>query len=614
MSLRLPEASAERLDRSLPGRLAAQVRAHPDAVALREKRLGIWRERSWKDYWDGVRAVAHGLADLGVKPGDHVAILSDNRVEWVLTDLAVQGLGARSVGVYQTDPADAVAYVLSHSETVLIVCEDQEQVDKVVEVRGQTPTVKHVVVLEPQGTRRYEDERLIAWDALLERGERLREAEPDFFARQVAALEPETPSMVVYTSGTTGRPKGALLSSANVCAVADAAQACFGLKTGETMLSYLPLCHVAEKIFTLFLPLKTGGVVHFGESIDTVTSDLREVSPTVFLGVPRIWEKMAAAIEIKIRDTTFLKRTLFNFFAARGRRIAARRREGALTLLDRLVWFVGDLMVYRPLQERLGLRRCSYPISGAAPISDTLLGWYHGLGVAILEGYGQTEDSGVTHVNPPGRARLGTVGPPLPGVEVKLAGDGELCVRGPTVFLGYLHNEEATREAIDAEGWLHTGDVATEDAAGFHAITGRIKEIIVTSGGKNLSPERIENALKVSPYIKEAIAIGDGRKFVSALVQIELDAVGDWATRQRIAYTSFEDLTRKSEVIALVQEEIDRANELLARVESVRAFRLLPAPLNQDEGEITATQKVKRRVIHERYAPLIESMYGGGAG
>lgn len=377
----------------------------------------------------------------------------------------------------------------------------------------------------------------------------------------------------------------------------------------DTLLSYLPLCHVAEKIFTLFLPLQTGALVHFGESLDTVREDLREVSPTVFLGVPRIWEKMHASVVLKMQDSSWLKRTLFEWFSTRGRAIAQRRRQGALSWWDRAVWRAGDLLVYRPLQERLGLRRCRVPVTGAAPISRDLLEWFWGVGVPVIEGYGQTECAGASHLTRPGRARLGSVGQPVPGVEQRIADDGEVLVRSDWVFAGYLHDDEATRRCVDEDGWLATGDVGVTDDDGFLTITGRKKEILITAGGKNLSPEKIENALKMSGYIKEAVAIGDGRKFVSALLHIDGDAVGDWATRQGVPYTSFEDLTKRPEVAKLIEAEVRRSDERLAQVEQVRAFRLLPKELRQEDGELTPTQKVRRRAIHELYGDLIESMY-----
>ncbi len=597
---------------TLPARLRQHARTRARDVALREKAFGVWREGSWADYLTEVAAVAHQLAALGVGRGDSVAVLSDNRPEWLYADLGAQCLGARSVGVYQTSPAEDVAWILAHSGARVLVCEDQEQVDKAVAVRAETPALEHVIVIDPRGTRSYSDKRLRPWDAFLEAGRAAHAADPGWIDQRIDALAPEAPSMVVYTSGTTGHPKGALLSSASALSMADACVEVLSVGPEELILSYLPLCHVAEKIFSLFLPLTVGCVVHFGESIETVRSDLREVSPTVFLGVPRIWEKIHASVSLKMRDSSWLKRRLYERCSRRGSAIAGRRRRGALTLLDRVEWWLADLLVFRALQERLGLRRCRLPVAGAAPISADLLGWLWGIGVPVLEGYGQTECAGVSNLNPPGAPRLGTVGQALSGTEVRLAEDGEIPVRGPGVFTGYLDDEEATRATLDPEGWLATGDVGGIDADGYLSITGRKKEIIITAGGKNLSPEKIENAMKLSPYIKEAVAIGDARRFVGALVMIDRDAVGDWADRQELAYTSYGDLASKPDVIRLITEAVDEANGHLARVEQVRSFRLLPRELNQDDGELTATQKVRRRSVLEAWGELVETMYGPG--
>ncbi|MCA9537729.1 MAG: AMP-binding protein [Myxococcales bacterium] len=600
------------IDLTLPGRLNTLADAHPTRTALRVKRLGVWQPFTWADYRREVAACAAALAEQGITAGDHVAILSDNRPEWLFADLGAQALGARGVGIYQTNPAEDVAYVLHHSGTKILFCEDQEQVDKAIEVADETPSVTRIIVFEPRGTKHYADPRLMTWDDFRVRGLALHDADPAAFTRRVQALDPDAAAMVVYTSGTTGQPKGALLSGRNTLEIAAGVAPLLGASPTDELLSYLPLCHVAEKIFTLFVPLTAGCVVNFGESIDTVRADLREISPTIFLGVPRIWEKMNAGVVLRMRDSSWLKRRLFGWAARVGRAIADRRRAGDKRALDAIAWALADFLVFRPLQERLGLRRCRIPVTGAAPLSAELISWFHGVGVPVLEAYGQTECAGASHLNPPGRERIGTVGQPLPGVEQRIAEDGEILMRGPHVFLGYLHNPEATASTV-VDGWLHTGDIGDFDADGYLRITGRKKEIIITAGGKNLSPERIENALKTSPYIKEAVAIGDRRKYVAALIQIDADAVGDWATRRGLPYTSFADLTRREEVIALIRAEVDAINDRLARVETVRTFRLFEKELHQDDGELTATQKVRRRAITELYADLIEDLYRGKA-
>ncbi|MEE2755380.1 MAG: AMP-binding protein [Myxococcota bacterium] len=599
----------EALRLTLPGRLLSLADEKRTAVALREKELGVWREYSWQDYLEMVSRAALSLSRLNVSRGDHVAILSENRTEWLFADLAAQGLGARSVGIYQTNTTQDVAYVLSHSQSRIVFCEDQEQVDKVLAADGAELEVDHIIVFDPRGLRYIEDPRLMTWLDFLGECSDARDR-VDWFRGAVLANSPDEAAMVVYTSGTTGPPKGALLTGRNALAITDELIEQMGMGDSDSLLSYLPLCHVAEKIFTYFLPLTTGAVVHFGESIDTVRQDLVDVSPTVFLGVPRIWEKMHASIQLKMKDASWLKRTLYAWAVNVGMRVEENRRNSCVSNIDRVLWWCGDLLVFRPLQERMGLRRCQLAYSGAAPISKDLLTWFHGIGVRIYEGYGQTESGGLLTINLPGFYKLGSVGRVIPNTELKFADDGEILARGTHIFPGYLKNADATATTIDSDGWLKTGDIGRMDEEGYVFITGRKKEIIITAGGKNLSPEKIENALKMSPYIKEAIAIGDKRKFISALVQIDQDAAGDWAIRREIPFTSFEDLTSKDEITELIKSEIQSANDALVRVEQVRAFRLLPKELHQDDGEMTATQKVKRAAVCEKFEALITDMYG----
>lgn len=609
-----------RIGHTLPGRLAVFARHWPQRVALREKHRGLWRAFSWHEYLSQVLAFAEALRAQGLHAGDAIAIISDNRPEWVFADLGAQALGVLSAGVYVTNPPADVAYQLNHCRARVVVCEDQEQVDKVLGSPEPLPHLHRIVVIDPEGTRDYDDPRLVTWESFLAPTlAQAREHSPGEVERRFAALDANAPAVIVYTSGTTAQPKGALLTAAQMLSMSGTYFDELGGSEHDTLLSYLPLCHVAEKIFSQFTPLTSGATVHFGESLDTVRQDLVEVSPTIFLGVPRIWEKIHAGVEVAIRNTTPGKRALYRWAigvaerhhkatvgAAHGRDAQRSRPWGAPTR------WLADLLVLRALRERLGLARVRLAVSGAAPIAPELLHWFHAIGVRILEGWGLSESCGISHVNLPDACRIGTVGRALKGVECRLAGDGEILIRGPHIFAGYLHNEAATREAI-GDGWLHTGDLGEIDADGYLRIVGRKKEILINAGGKNLSPAKIENALKTSPYIKEAAAVADGRAYTTALIQIEGDLVGDWAMRQGLTYTSFEDLAGKAEVVKLIDAEVRRINETLARVEQVRAFRLLPKELHQDDGEMTATQKLKRRVVYDKFAALIEDMYARGA-
>ena len=586
-------------------------RSVPDHVALREKEFGIWQETTYAEYWDLVSTVGMALWALGVRPGDKVAIHSENRVAWIVTDLAAQGIQAASVGLYPTNPASEVEYLLGHSEAKVLIAEDQEQVDKALRVKDRLPQLERIVYVEPRGVRTYEDPILISWNEFLEMGGSQRKETPELFDELVDGIESDSTATIVYTSGTTGPPKGAMLSHENLLWTAQkAAEIISGDRARQHVeyLSYLPLCHVFGRLYDILGAISMRATVNFAESIDTLVSDLAEVQPTYFPAPPRIWEKMKATAEIKMADASFTKRSMYGLFMKAGlrnvdRRLTGRRLGPAGLLTQALGW----LAVFRSLRKKIGMGRCRQAVSGAAPIAPELLRFFMALGVPIFEGWGMTETTSIGTVNPVDDVKLGTIGTPLDGVEMKLADDGEILVRHGGVFQGYFKNPEATDAALE-DGWLHTGDVG--EWVGDHMrIIDRKKDIIITAGGKNLSPSEIENKLKVSPYIKEALVIGDQRRFVSALIGIEFDTVSNWAQRRGITFTTYRDLSEKPETIELIRKEVDRVNDDFARVEQIREFRLLPKELDHDQGELTATQKVKRRVVEELFEELIEGMY-----
>ncbi len=600
---------------SVVARLRQIARQTPERVALREKEFGIWQETNYLEYWDAVRTVGMALRSLGVEPGDVVAIHSENRKAWVISDLGAQSIGAVSVGLYPTNPTPEVLYLLQHSEARVLIAEDQEQVDKALAVKDQLPHLTRIIYIEPRGVRNYRDPLLMSWTEFMELGEDALASEPTFVDRLVDDIDPDSLATLVYTSGTTGPPKGAMLSHRNIVWVMDrvpevVAAGLTDMPDPVEILSYLPLCHVAEKLYSTINVLYFAGIVNFAESIDTVAADLREVQPTVFLGVPRIWEKLHAGILLRMQDASPVKRFIFGLAMKAGMWNADRILEtGRRGFLGELVHWPFHVLCYRSLKDKIGMRHAVGALSAAAPIAPEVLKFFMALGVPIFEGYGQTENTAYATVNRMGDSKLGTVGVPNPGCEVKLGTDGEIMVRHPAVFVGYFKDTEATAEARTPDGWLHTGDVGEWD--GDHLkIVDRKKDIIVTAGGKNLSPSEIENKLKVSPFIKEAIVIGDRRKFVSALIGIELDTVSAWALRKNIPFTTFRDLTEKSEVRELIQKEVDRVNEDFARVEQVREFRLMPKALDHEDGELTATQKVKRSKISEMFSELITDIYG----
>jgi long-chain acyl-CoA synthetase len=596
---------------TLPKLLRARAREAPRALALREKEFGIWQRVTWDHYLGHVRRFCLGLVSMGLQKGDKVAILSENCREWVWAELAAMSASAVGVGVYPTSPAQEVRYVLAHSEATVVVCEDQEQVDKVLEVAAELPRVRHVVVADTRGLRRYRDPRLVSFEEVERRGAEHQRQHPALFDALVDATVSEEVCFFIYTSGTTGHPKGAMITHRNVLAQALAAAEATGARPGDEVVSYLPLCHVAEQIFSVFLPLQLGMKVNFAESIRTIQEDLREIAPSVFLGVPRIWEKLQASIVVKMGEASRWRRALFGWALAVGRRHAevllSGRRPGPGLRALRLAAYV---LVLRALQNFVGLRRARLTFSAAAAVSPEVLRFFHAIGVPVREGYGMTECTGFSFVQREGEVRLGTVGRALPALEFRLAPDGELLKRGETIFAGYYRDPEATAAAV-REGWLHSGDVAELDPDGQLRIVDRKKAIFVTAGGKNVSPSLVENALKVSPYVKEAVVVGDGEKFLAALVQIDFENVGQWATERRLPYTNFKSLTRLPEVRELVAAEIDRTNEGLAPVEQVRGFRLLDKELDHDDNEVTATMKVRRKTIYEKFAPLIAELYGG---
>ncbi len=591
---------------TLPAMLLARAAERGESVAIRHHDLGVWTPISWNEY--AVRAARVGMAldALGVAPGDRIAIHSENRPEWLIADIAAQGIGAVPVGIYPTSPSAEVDYLLGHSEAVLLVAEDEEQLDKVLEVRDNLPNLRQIVVIEENTVLQHlDDPQIMTFDEFEALGAG-REAE---WAERVAALDPDEMAVIVYTSGTTGPPKGAMLSQRNMVSAARSMGEAFQSDNHDEVLSYLPLCHVAERLNSSINALDVGYVVNFGRGGPFFAHDLRDVQPTLFLGVPRVWEKMAATVEIRMNDASPTKRRLYRWAVRRGQRVGRDRMDGRTGPFGMLLGWVSWLLVFRSLRDKLGLRRVRLALSGAAPIAPQLLEYFWAIGVPVREGYGQTENTAVATYTPADDVRLGKVGKALPGVEIKIAESGEILTRSPGNFLGYLKNPEATAETLDEDGWLHTGDVGELDAAGFLTITDRLKDLIITAGGKNISPSEIENRLKVSPFVKEAIVIGDGRKFLSALIGIEADTVGDWARRRELAYTTYDDLSAKPEVVALIDEWVDHVNRDLARVEQIKAFRLLDRELDHEGGSLTATQKVKRRAVGQEFSVSIEEMY-----
>jgi long-chain acyl-CoA synthetase len=603
---------------TIASRVRERAATMPDRVAMREKDFGIWQEVTWAQYWRRVETVAHALLALGIGPGDRVAIHSENRREWLYTDAATVAVRAMTVGLYPTNPPAEVGYLLSHSGARILVAEDQEQVDKALEVIEACPDLERIVYVEPRGIRhRYHHPKLLSWDDFLALGDEHRSAHPDAVAELMAAARPDDIATLIYTSGTTGAPKGAMLSVSNVEYAIQVLVHGGGFASpppgpSDLLLSYLPLCHVAERIFTTWFNAGAGVQVNFAESIATVQANLREVQPTILFGVPRIWEKILATAQIRLASASRLKRLNARIWLGVADRIGSTmvRTGGNHTVGTRLAYALGWIFLYRALRERMGMRRVRYAASGAAPIAPDVLKFFMGIGVRMHEVYGMTENTAIATGNRPGRVKLGTVGEPQVDSELRIdEATGEILTRHPGVFVGYFQDPEATARAKTADGWLHTGDIG-EWVDGTHVkITDRAKDILITSGGKNVAPSEIENALKASPYVKEAVVIGDRRPYLTALIGIELDTVGEWAQRRGLPYTTYRDLSEKPEVRELVQSIVDEVNVRHATVEQIKKFTMLPKELDHEDGELTATQKVKRAAIAKLFADLVEQLY-----
>ncbi len=594
---------------TVPSRFLKVVEKWGDRVAMRKKEYGLWHDISWNDYQDQVRSVACALMLLGLKKGDTVAIIGDNCPEWVFTDLGIQCCGAVTTGVYATNAWQQVEYVVENSEAKFFFVENEEQLDKWLRFKDNVPKLKKVIVWDTEGLRHFKDPMVMTFDELVETGSKMAADNPEMFAKRIAGIEPDDLSVLIYTSGTTGPPKGAMLTHGNCIWMGRAITTDNPMTSEDEVMSFLPLCHIFEQLFTVLGHITCGFIVNFIESPDTVAENMMEISPTVGYAVPRIWEKYYSAIQIRMSDATWFKRLIFFMALKIGKKRASLKMDfKAVPFYLEVVYQLAYFAVFRKLRERMGFDRIRVTISGAAPIAPEILRFYQSIGVNLVEAYGQTEGTGVTSVSRIGRVKFGAVGQPLTGLEVKIAEDGEILVKSPGVFKGYFKNPEATAETL-VDGWLHSGDVGELDEDGFLKITDRKKDIIVTAGGKNITPQYIENKLKASVYINDAVVIGDRRKYLTCLIMIDEDNVVKYAQDQKIQFSTYKDLTLHDDIRKLIQDEIKAVNESLARVEQVKKFCILPKKLYEEDGKVTPTMKVKRKFVNEAFCELIDSMY-----
>ena len=593
---------------SLPRLFRKRCTELGDKLAMREKEFGIWNRFSWADYYARAQELGAGLMHLGVKPGDVVSIIAENRKEWLFFDMAIMSIGGVTNGVYTTDAPSQLQHICADSRTKILVVEDEEQLDKYLDVRDALPMVEKVIVLEDEGLKTFSDEKVMLIDAFYALGRaHLADYAAEWDAR-IDAVKADDTALLVYTSGTTGAPKGAMISHANVLFQTKNAGVWIGDCYDEEIMSILPLCHIAERTFSVFLALHYRWVVNFVEAPDTSFENTMEVSPTVFFGVPRMWEKMYSGVVIKIKEAIWAGRMAYEWAVSVGERYEEAREEGTPSFALKAQRFLAEKLVFQNLKVMLGLDRARIMFTGAAPVSPDLIRWYRAIGLDLYELYGQTECSGITSSNRDGANRLGSIGQAVPHVEMKIAEDGEILYRGPHIFKGYLNQPEKTAETV-IDGWLHSGDVGAVDNEGYYKITDRKKDIIITAGGKNITPSEIENQLKFSPYISDAVIIGDKRKYLTCLVMIDHENVLQYAQDLNVPFTDYASLCAREEVISLINEEVEKVNQNFARVETVKKFSIIDKELTADDEELTATMKLKRSKVAETYSELIEAMY-----
>jgi len=599
---------------TLPRLLQRNARELGARPAMREKDRGIWQTWDWRQYLDQVRDLALGLASLGFRRGDGLSVIGDNRPRLYWAQVAAQSLGGVSVPVYQDSIARELAYVWNHAEVSVIVAEDQEQVDKVAALRDELPALRLVVYDDPRGMTGYRHDWLKSFEDVQEAGRKFGVEHPGFFENQIELGRAEDVAIISYTSGTTGNPKGAMITHANAIGVAESFRQASQLVPEDTSLAYLPMAWAGDSVYTLFASLVAGFCANCPESPETVQRDLRELGPSTLLAPPRIWENMLTAVLVRAADATPLKRRTFDYFRTVAERAEILRTEGKpLPAGLRLATALGEFFVYGPVRDQLGLRRTKWALTGGAPLGPDTFRFFRSIGVNLKQVYGSTETTGLVSLQPDREANPTTAGRPVPGVEVKIGDRGEVLVKGCTVFKGYFRNEEATREVLGPDGWFHTGDAGFIDPQGHLVIIDRAKDVGALTDGTPFAPQFIENKLKFSPYVREAVAFGHDKPFVAAMIAIDPGTVGNWAERRGIPYTSYMDLSQKPEVREMIRDEIRRGNETLPEGTRIRRFLLLTKDLEADDAEITRTRKVRRRYVADKYATVIDALYGGVA-
>ena len=596
---------------TIPALFWNAVKERGPTVWLRQKHLGLWRSWTWNQTANAVREMAGGLLSLGLAKGECASILANTVVEWVWADLAVLSCGGVSNGIYPTDAASQVHYLCEDSRTTVLFVEDDEQLDKALEVRDQLPGLRKIVVFDMEGLHKLDDADIISLDDLRSRGRAYLAQHPADLQQRLDACKPEDLAILVYTSGTTGKPKGAMHLHAGLVYTVRGYNTLVAQDQRDERMCFLPLCHIAERMGGEYFALYTGAKLNFVENPETIPENVREIAPTVFTAVPRVWEKFYSGVMISLKEAGAVQQAAYAWGISVGTAIADRVMAGqTVSRWLKIKFQLAQWLALNNVRKMIGIHRSRFLVTGAAPISPDLVRWYLALGVPMLEVWGMTETCGASTGVPARQIKPGSIGPAADFNEVKLEpATGEILVRGKNVFAGYLNLPEKTAETIDADGWLHTGDVGVVDADGFYRITDRMKDIIITAGGKNVTPSELENDLKFSPYITDAVVIGDKRPYLTVIIMIDQENVEKFAQDEDVPFSNYASLTRASAVQVLIQAEIDRVNKKFARVEQIKKFFLLETQLTAEDEELTPTMKLKRKLVESKYAARIEAMY-----
>ncbi len=598
---------------TLPKLLRDNSRRFADKTALREKRFGIWQSLTWLQYYERVRNFALGLHAMGFEKGDRIAVIGDNRPEWVITELAAQSLGGATMGVYQDSVVEEVAFLATAANAKFIVAEDQEQIDKLLEIWDQLSTVQALIYYDPKGLRNYSYEHLLSFPDVEERGKATFEDQPGFFSNAIDHGQADDVAIISTTSGTTSKPKLAQISHRNLISMADGMIQIDRFQPGHQFVSFLPLAWIGEQMMSMACGMRVGFALSFPEEPETVPIDLREIGPHIMFAPPRIWENYLSQVQVKIEDADRFKTAMFNWALNAGRKIADKRfKKQPLTAGDRFMYWLTNVLVFNNLTDQLGLKQIKWAYTAGAALGPDVFRFFHAIGVNLKQGYGQTETTGICVMHTDNDIKFQSVGVPLPGAEVTIADSGEILVRGPMVFKGYYQNEEATRDTITEDGWVRTGDAGYTDDDGHLIVIDRAKDVMTLHDGTKFSPQFIENKLKFSQYIKEAVVFGGGDyPYVTAMLNIDFGNVGKWAESNKLSYTTYTDLSQKPEVYNLLLEDVVRTNDDLPNAARIQRYLLLHKELDADDAELTRTRKVRRGFVAERYKEIIDGLYSG---